>query len=174
MSDEPKPRRHPNLVNASEAPSHVFAKGERFACTIRELGRATGARGVGCSLFEVPPGRAAAPLHYHCNNEEALFVLEGEGLLRVGDESLRVGPGDYVTFATGPERAHQLVNAGEGPLRYLCLSTMVPDEVVGYPEAGKIAALAVQASDDRGKSWLASWFMASSAVEPLEGDDAEG
>jgi uncharacterized cupin superfamily protein len=173
MSDEPNPRRHPNLVNVAEAPSHVFAKGDRFACTIRPLGREAGGRGVGCSWFEVPPGRAATPLHYHCNNEEALFVLEGEGLLRIGDESVRVGPGDYVSFAAGPERAHQLVNTGAGPLRYLCLSTLVPDEVVGYPESGKIAALASQASDDRGAGWLASWFLASSAVEPLERDDPE-
>lgn len=171
MSDEPKPRRRANLVNVSEAPSHVFAKGDRFGCTVRALGREAGAQSLGCNWFEVPPGRAATPLHYYCNSEEALFVLEGEGLLRVGDESLRVGPGDYVTFAAGRESAHQLINTGDGPLRYLCLSTLVPDEVVGYPESSKIAALASQAPDDRGAGWLASWYMASSAVESLEGED---
>jgi uncharacterized cupin superfamily protein len=41
----------------------------------------------------------------------------------------------------GPAHTHQLLNTGNGPLRYLCFSTMQPTEVVGYPDSKKIGAM---------------------------------
>jgi uncharacterized cupin superfamily protein len=34
----------------------------------------------------VPPGRRAWPYHYHLENEEAIYVLEGLGTLRIDEE----------------------------------------------------------------------------------------
>lgn len=48
--------------------------------------------------------------------------------------------GDYVAFPVGPDFAHQIINTGAGPLRYLGLSTRNPVEVVGYPDSNKILA----------------------------------
>jgi uncharacterized cupin superfamily protein len=134
-------RRHPNVVNVAELKAGGFEKGSRFALANKPLGRATGARGIGCSFYEVPPGKTAFPNHYHCANEESVYVLEGTGKLRIGTEELAVGPGDYATFPVGPAHSHQLLNAGEGPLRYLCFSTLLPTEVVGYPDSKKIGAM---------------------------------
>jgi uncharacterized cupin superfamily protein len=134
-------RRHPNVVNLSELKPGGFEKGDRFALANKPLGRATGARGIGCSWYEVPPGRTAFPNHYHCANEESVYVLEGSGTLRIGAGEVVVGPGDYATFPVGPAHTHQLLNTGNGPLRYLCFSTMQPTEVVGYPDSKKIGAM---------------------------------
>jgi uncharacterized cupin superfamily protein len=134
-------RRHPNVVNIAEMTPRVFEKGKRFAFSTRLLGRATGAAGIGCSLYEVPPGRAAFPNHYHCANEESIYVLEGSGTLRIGPDQVAIGPGDYATFPTGPAHAHQLSNTGTTPLRYLCFSTMISTEVLGYPDSKKIGAM---------------------------------
>src|SRR5215208_2639567 len=41
------------------------------------LGRQAGARDLGASLFELPPGSATFPLHAHYANEELLIVLDG-------------------------------------------------------------------------------------------------
>ncbi len=133
-------RRHPNVVNIAEIEARGFSKGERFALQTRPLGRATGARGIGCSLYEVPPGRTAFPNHYHCANEESIYVLEGTGTLQIGTARIAVGPGDYATLLIGPEYSHQLLNTGDTPLRYLCFSTMIPTEVVGYPDSKKVGA----------------------------------
>ena len=38
------------------------------------LGRQAGARQLGASLFELPPGAATFPLHAHYSNEELLVV----------------------------------------------------------------------------------------------------
>jgi uncharacterized cupin superfamily protein len=135
-------RRHPCVVNLSELPAKSNAHGERFAASTRWLTPTVGASGIGCSWYEVPPGKTAFPLHYHCANEEAAFILEGEGTLRLGEERIAVRAGDYLAFPTGPEHAHQLLNTGATPLRYLAFSTLHLAEVVGYPDSGKIAAAA--------------------------------
>lgn len=139
------PRRHPSVINLSEAESRTTEKGTRFGFTNKVLGHATGATGIGCSWYEVPPGRTAFPFHYHCANEEALFILEGEGSLRIGEERVSVSAGDYVTLVPGPDHAHQLINTGSAPLRYLCMSTLgTTAEVVGYPDSNKVGVLAVR------------------------------
>jgi uncharacterized cupin superfamily protein len=133
-------RRHANVANVAEIDGRSFTKGDRFALTSRPLGRATGGKGIGCSWYEVPPGRTAFPNHWHAVNEEAVYILEGTGTLRIGTDEVPVGPGDYASFPTGPQSTHQLLNTGSGPLRYLCLSTGTPSDVCGYPDSKKIGA----------------------------------
>jgi uncharacterized cupin superfamily protein len=142
-------RRHPNVVHYSEVKPGGFTKGSKFALTNRVLGRATGARGIGCSLYEIPPGKTAFPNHYHCANEESIYVLEGTGTLHIGADPVKVGPGDYATFPVGPAHTHQLFNTGEAPLKYLCFSTMIHTEIVGYPNSKKIGAMSVSAAGEQ-------------------------
>jgi len=135
-------KRHPNVVNVDEVESTNREKGSRFACLDRHLGHFSGGRGLGCSWYEVPPGKMAWPYHYHTANDEALFVLEGTGTLRIGADEVALRAGDYVSFPPGPDHAHQLRNTGTTTLRYLVMSTMIPVEVVGYPDSDKIGAMA--------------------------------
>lgn len=162
-----KPRRHPNVVNIAELKPGGFSKGSRFALQNRPLGRATGARGIGCSWYEVPPGKTAFPNHYHCANEEAIYVLEGSGMLHIGADQVAVGPGDYMTFPVGPAHTHQLLNTGETPLRYLCMATMIPTEVVGYPNSKKIGAMGFSAT---GEQMVRIIVKESSVVDYYEGE----
>ncbi|MEO8443660.1 MAG: cupin domain-containing protein [Gammaproteobacteria bacterium] len=160
-------RRHPNVVNLAELPPGSFEKGTRFALANRVLGRATGARGIGCSWYEVPPGKTAFPNHYHCANEESIYVLDGTGTLRIGADEVQVGPGDYATFPVGPAHTHQLLNTGESPLRYLCFSTLLPTEVVGYPDSRKIGAMGFTAA---GESIVRLVVRQESAVDYYDGE----
>jgi uncharacterized cupin superfamily protein len=166
-------RRHPNVVNLSEAPSRTAEKGTKFGCTNKVLGHSTGAAGIGCSWYEVPAGRAAFPAHYHCMNEEALFVLEGEGSLRIGKETVTLKAGDYVTLPTGPDHAHKLTNTGATPLRYLCMSTLHRGaEVVGYPDSNKIGAMGVPPGWRFGDPpWLRMVVRTDAAVDYYDGED---
>ena len=111
-----------------------------FSFVRKRLGAAAGGKHLGASWFEIQPGKKAFPSHYHLANEEAVFVLEGEGVLRGGDEEISLRSGDYVAFPPGPP-AHQIVNRGTGPLRYLALSTMIEPEVAIYPDSKKIGVL---------------------------------
>jgi uncharacterized cupin superfamily protein len=60
--------------------------GKKFGHRRKPLGSTAGGQRVGCSLYEVEPGRAAFPRHYRLANEEAIYVLEGSGTLRLGRE----------------------------------------------------------------------------------------
>ena len=87
---------HPSVVGDGDLGWSEYSHGEKFAYRRKQLGSSAGGEKLGCSLYEVPPGRRAWPYHYHLANEEAIYVLEGSGTLRIGGEEIRVSKGDYV------------------------------------------------------------------------------
>jgi uncharacterized cupin superfamily protein len=149
-----RPRRHRQVVNLDELAGHAGAG--PGAATMKQLGAAAGGVALGCTFFEVPPGRSGFPRHFHCVNEEAVFVLEGQGRLKLGEAEIAVRVGDWVALPVGPASAHEMVNTGAGALRYLCLSTMQPTDVTIYPETRTLAVMAggsIEAAR-RGESWV--------------------
>src|SRR5262249_28991479 len=76
-------------------------------------------------------------------NEEMFFVLEGAGEVRIGAERHPVRPGDIIACPPGgPETAHQIINTGEGELKFLAVSTRLTPEGAEYPASGKFGVLA--------------------------------
>ena len=137
MSEE---RRHPNVVNTNEVKPMETAKGG-FASRRRRLGAEANGGALGCSHIEVEPGKIAFPFHAHNALEEALYILEGTGSLRIGPDTVAVRAGDYVAHLPGVV-AHSLKNTGTSTLRYLALSSPsmpVTMDIVTYPDSKKIA-----------------------------------
>lgn len=98
-----------------------------------------GARKLGYNLTELPPGKAQCPFHAHREEEEMFLILEGEGELRFGSERYPIRRHDVIACPTGgAEVAHQIVNTGHVPLRYLALSTLSTTEVCEYPDSNKV------------------------------------
>jgi uncharacterized cupin superfamily protein len=172
MTDQTN-RRHANVIAVDEAPSRTIEKGTKLGATMRPLAASTGGALIGCNHVEVPPGRAAFPHHYHCAIEEALFVLEGKGTLRIGDDRVEVKAGDYITFPPGPTTAHQLRNTGDTPLRYLALSSKSTTDVVGYPDSNKIAAMGSPSLHFFDKPWIRAVFMADATVDYYAGEETD-
>ena len=131
-----------NVVHQDQVEARRLAHGERFALLRRQLGAAAGGRRIGASLIELPPGKRSWPFHAHSANEEAIFVLEGEGVLRLPSGETAVRAGHYIAFPVGPEHAHQMINRSDRPLRYLVLSTLLPVEISEYPDTGKVGLFA--------------------------------
>jgi uncharacterized cupin superfamily protein len=163
-------RRHAQVINVDEVSVQGYREGSRFGCSYRNFTDFTGAQGVGCTWYEVEPGRRAFPRHYHCANEEAIYVLDGAGTLRIGSSAVELRAGDFVTLPVGPDFAHELANTGTGPLRYLCFSTLLATDVVGYPDSGKIGAYALPAGL-AGKPWVRARFREASKVGYFDGED---
>lgn len=134
-----------------------------FAFSRKRLGRAAGGKALAASWFEVPPGKKAFPFHYHLANEEAFFVLEGEGVVRLGDDEHPLRAGDYFTFPAGLP-AHQIFNRSKAPLRFLTLSTMIEPEVCVYPDSGKLGVIARS-------SGIEAYHRAPDAVDYYEGEE---
>jgi uncharacterized cupin superfamily protein len=104
------------------------------------VGRDSGAERLGASLYEIPPGQATFPYHWHSANEEMLIVLAGRPSLRTPAGWRQLEPGEAVSFHVGLEGAHQIQNRGEEDARVLLISEMIAPEVSVYPDSGKIAA----------------------------------
>lgn len=123
-------------VNESDIDWNEYDR-EETAFRRKELSSAVGADDLGCSLYELPPGMRSWPYHYHTANEEAVYVLAGEGLLRAVDGEVPLSAGDFVTLPADESGGHRIVNDSEEPLRYLMLSTMIEPDITVYPETGK-------------------------------------
>lgn len=135
-------QRHPDVVNEADVAAMPMEKG-KHRMQLRRLGAAAGGAMIGANLTEVAPHSVSFPFHYHCATEEALYVLRGSGVARIGEDRVRVGPGDWIAFPVGPEHAHQMINDGDEPLVYLCVSASLQKvDVVGYPDSKKVAASA--------------------------------
>jgi uncharacterized cupin superfamily protein len=104
------------------------------------LGRQAGSERLGASLFELEPGEAAFPYHFHYGNEELLLVIEGAPSLRTPDGWRELREGEVVAFPVGERGAHQVANRGNGPVRILVVSEMVAPDVVQMPDSGKVQA----------------------------------
>lgn len=115
---------------------------ERFEACTQMIGTRIGARNLGYNITEVPPGKRAFPLHNHRVNEEMFFILEGSGEVRVGEQTYSIRVGDIIACPPGGrETAHQIINNGLVPLRYLAVSTKLRPDIVEYPDSGKFAVL---------------------------------
>jgi uncharacterized cupin superfamily protein len=147
----------------------------------KKLAEAAGGEDLGCSLYELPPGRRAWPFHFHTANEEALYVLGGEGQLMVrtaGQETAattqthQLEPGDYVALPTGDDGAHRVSNTGDEPLQYLAISTMRDPDVLVYPDSGKVGVYAgAPPGGDEEERVVSAYFHEDDAVDYWEGED---
>lgn len=113
-----------------------WAKGVRFGGRVRRLAP-EGAQ-VGVHIEELFPGKQSCTFHYHLHEEEHILALEGSALLRLGDEIIRLGAGDYVCFPAGQRVGHCLVNDSDRPFRFLMIGDNKPHDVCVYPDSGKI------------------------------------
>jgi len=120
----------------------------------------------------VPPGATAFPFHMHCINDEALYILKGQGTLRIGDERVPVGPGDFIAHPAATV-AHQLVNDSDAPLEYLAMSTVHSGEIVLYPDSDKLAAAAIRPGDtsEPRQFVVRALFKRGAPVDYYDGED---
>lgn len=150
-------RKHPNIVNIAEVEQRVESRGEKFGFRGRRLGPQVGAKSIGCSHYEIEPGRQAFPNHFHCANEEAVYVLAGRGTIRIGADAVEIAAGDYIALPVGPDHAHSIRNTSDEMLEILCISTLIPVEVVGYPDSKKTAAVGMADSSKGFMSGTTPW-----------------
>ena len=75
---------------------------------------------------------------------DVISSFEGacEGTIALGESETQVRTGDFIAIPRGAEYAHRLTNSSEGPLRYLCFSTMIEPDVAVYPDSNKVGFFA--------------------------------
>ncbi len=163
--------RHPNVIHQDEVAWGERGNGKRFGLRGKRLAHAAGARRLGCSLYELAPGKRSFPFHYHLANEEAIYILEGEATARMGEREVVVRAGDYIAMPTGPAHAHQLLNHTETPVRYLCMSTLQEPEVAVYPDSKKVGVLGGPGSIDASGKQLMQLTRQGESLTYWDGED---
>jgi uncharacterized cupin superfamily protein len=137
-----------------------------FIARRARLSQQAGSRRLGLSLWEVPPGQAAYPYHWHLGEEEMILVLEGRPSLRTPEGWRELAQGEVLAFLRGEQGAHQLVNRTDRTVRFLAFSTNGEPDVVLYPDSGKICA-AERRPEGGG---IREFFRLTDAVEYHEGE----
>jgi uncharacterized cupin superfamily protein len=111
-----------------------------FRARRARIGYELGTELIGASLWELPPGESAYPYHFHYSDEEVVIVLSGRPSLRTPDGVRELEEGEAVRFPLGEEGAHEILNRGEEPVRFLAVSSSGRPDIVVYPDSNKIGA----------------------------------
>jgi uncharacterized cupin superfamily protein len=136
---------HTNIVNIDNVPEEEWEEG-RFGAREKDLGKAAGSLRIGLRRETLPPGKQSSPQHAHMAEEELFLVLRGSGSVLEGDERLPVRAGDVVSFPAGTGLAHAFLADAAQELEYLSFGERNPNDVVIYPNSGKVL---IRALEDR-------------------------
>ena len=101
----------------------------------KRLGNAVGLDQFGVNLTTLRPGAASALRHWHEQEDELVFILEGEVVLVENDGETVLKPGDAAGFKANSGVGHHLVNKSDRDAVYLEVGTRSKFERVHYSEA---------------------------------------
>ena len=100
----------------------------------RALGDPLGLKTIGINQAILMPGKESSMRHWHTHEEEFIYVLSGEVVLRTdaGEQTLTAGM--CAGFPLGSSDGHQLVNRSATPAVYLEISNRDAADRAFYPD----------------------------------------
>lgn len=122
--------RPPNIVNLDEVEGEYDGSWKR-------LGKTAGAEQTGLNWGRLHPGESDDNAHCHSAEEEAFVVLDGDGILFLGDEEHPVRAGHVIHRPPATGVAHGW-RAGDQGLTGLFYGTREPNDIIHYPRTNEI------------------------------------
>lgn len=111
---------------------HVHQHNGNAVRHVKSIGDLAGLMDMGLHMVRVEPGFETTEFHYHGQDEEFVYIISGQGIALLGEETINVGPGDVMLFPKeGP--AHAMRNEGPDDLVYLMGGTRAEVDVCTYP-----------------------------------------
>src|SRR5262245_33124509 len=98
------------------------------------LGNAVGLSQFGVNLTRLEPGAASALRHWHEQEDEFVYILEGTCTLIENDGETILKAGDCAGFKANVPNGHQLVNKSDRDVVYLEIGTRAARERAHYPD----------------------------------------
>ena len=127
-------------IDISRIPAQQIASyPKQFAAVIsgrekQRIGDAVGLTQFGVNITRIKAGAASALRHWHEQEDEFIYVLEGELVLQENDGETLLRPGDAAGFKAGSGVAHCLINRTQHDAVYLEVGTRAASERVHYPD----------------------------------------
>jgi uncharacterized cupin superfamily protein len=105
----------------------------------KRIGRASGLTQFGVNICTLKPGAASSQRHWHENEDELVYVLEGEVVLceDAGETTLKAG--DAASWKAGTANGHCLINRSKVDARIIEIGTRANTERAHYPDVDMIA-----------------------------------
>jgi uncharacterized cupin superfamily protein len=100
----------------------------------KRLGRAAGLTHFGVNVCTLKPGAASSQHHWHENEDELVYVLEGEVVLREDEGETVLKPGDAAAWKAGVPDGHCIVNRSDRDAVFIEVGTRAPSEKAHYAE----------------------------------------
>jgi uncharacterized cupin superfamily protein len=126
------------IVNLDDVEPIVVKRPPRFDRVRRRISAEAGSVSTGLQHAVLEPGTESGPQHCHSLEEELFVVLDGDGVLLLGDDEVPVRGGSVVSRPAGTGVAHSF-RAGDRGLTYLAYGPRDPGDVCYYPRSDKIA-----------------------------------
>lgn len=141
MPDDVKtPNKYPLIAKGTELPARIgsgYPPPLDEPCATRTkttLGDVVGLSQFGVNLLVLQPGCWSAQRHWHQNEDEFIYVLEGEVSLVTDEGESLVRAGEFAGFPAGQPNGHHLVNKGAEPAKVLEVGTRAENDTVSYPD----------------------------------------
>lgn len=98
------------------------------------LGNAAGLTQFGVNLTRLKPGAASALRHWHEQEDEFVYVIEGELTLVEDEGETLLKAGEAAGFKAGVANGHHLLNRSAHDAIYLEIGTRAAHERAHYPD----------------------------------------
>jgi uncharacterized cupin superfamily protein len=85
------------------------------------------------------PGSWSSQRHWHAEEDEFVYVLEGQVTLVTDAGEQVLGPGMAAGFPAGKADGHHLINRSDLPVLYLEVGTRAKAEVAQYSDIDMVA-----------------------------------
>ena len=100
----------------------------------KRLGNAVGLTQFGVNLTTLKPGTWSSQRHWHRNEDEFIFMLEGEIVLCEEHGETVLKPGDAAGWKADSGIGHCLINRGTRDALYIEVGTRVVNDTVVYSD----------------------------------------
>jgi uncharacterized cupin superfamily protein len=100
----------------------------------QRIGDAVGLTQFGVNISRIKAGSASALRHWHEQEDEFIYMIEGELVLKENDGETVLKAGDCAGFKAGSGIAHCLINRTDRDAVYLEVGTRAKSERVHYPD----------------------------------------
>ena len=100
----------------------------------RALGDAFGLTQYGVNLVVLPPGTWSSQRHWHSEEDELVYILDGHPTLVTDEGRTPLEPGMCAGFPAGNDNGHHLVNETGAPVTYLEVGSRRDNDDVDYPD----------------------------------------
>ena len=100
----------------------------------KRLARAAGLTHFGVNICTLKPGAASSQRHWHEKEDEFVYVLQGEVVLREDGGETVLKPGDAAAWKAGVENGHCLINKSSRDAVFIEVGTRVAAERAFYSD----------------------------------------